>query len=130
MRNRVGAIIIKEKRILLTRDQDLDFFSLPGGATDGREDHSSALKRELIEELVVEFDSITFYSSYNSFNSRINLPQIDHNYLVSIKKEPIASGEIAEFKWVTKEEILSKKVKVFSFFLQQIFPQLTKDELL
>ena len=130
IRTRVGAIILKNKKILLARDDDLDFFSLPGGAIDKAENFEQALRRELKDELNLDLISFQHYSTYNSLNTRLNIPQKDNNYLVTCENQPSPCSEIAEIKWLTKEEILSKKIPIFSVFVENVFPLLVKDNLL
>ncbi len=82
MRKRVAAIIIKDKKILLVRDKAADFFSIPGGIIEEGEDSEIALSRELKEELNAKIKILNEYNSYNYIHTRLNVPQIDINYLV------------------------------------------------
>ena len=50
-RQRVTAICIKENKVLMVRDDAVDFFSTPGGSVEGDEDHEKTLRRELLEEV-------------------------------------------------------------------------------
>lgn len=130
MRKRVGAIIIKNKKILLSRDSDLDFFDTPGGAVEEKENKQTALSREIKEELGVNIVSYKYIFTYDSFNTRVNILQRDYVYLVSIKETPKPLGEIIEIAWFSKDEILNKKIKTLSQFYDIVMPELIKQDLL
>lgn len=130
MKRRVAAIIIKNKKILLTRDKGSDLFSLPGGIIEPQEDPEDALSREIEEELDVKISIDRKYNDYKYLNTKFNLIQTDINYLVSLRAVPQASSEIAEIRWFNKKEVESNKTAILFTFLETIFPQLVKDNLL
>ncbi|MDO8509046.1 MAG: NUDIX domain-containing protein [Nanoarchaeota archaeon] len=130
MRKRISALIIENKKILLSRDKDLKFYSLPGGALDIGESIQQALSREIKEELNVPIIKSHYYSSYTSFNERLNIRQIDYNYLISINGTPSPSNEIAEIYWFNKEEFQLHPQMFFSPFLKEVLPKLLEDSLL
>lgn len=52
---RVSALIYHNNKILVVKDQEEDFWFLPGGRVKVNENSVDALKRELTEELQCEF---------------------------------------------------------------------------
>lgn len=129
-RQRVAAIIIKNKKILLVRDYKADFFSMPGGTLKKDEDHSKALARELDEEIGCSIKDTKYYYSFDLINQTYNVPQTDHTYMTSVKGNPICSAEIRELGWFTKEDIESNQIKVPPAFYDILYPKLVKENFL
>ena len=126
-RQRVAAIIIKNKKILLVRDSRADFFSMPGGTPENNENHIAALTREIKEEIGVTMKEISYYFSFNLINQTYKVPQTDHAYIVSIDDEPVSSSEITELGWFSKEDIINKNIKVPPAFFNKLFPKLVEE---
>ena len=129
-RQRIAAIIIKNKKILLVRDNKADFFSMPGGTLEINEDHEVAIARELEEEIRCSIKTIKHYHSFDLINQTYNVPQTDHAYLISIQGKPVCSMEICELGWFTKEDIANKKVKVPPAFFKKLYPRLINENFL
>ena len=128
-RQRVAAIIIQNKKILLVRDAQADFFSMPGGAIDPDEDQPTALAREVQEEIGVPMEEAEYFYSYDLMNQVYRIPQTDHTYIVSIDTTPIPSSEIVELGWFSKDDIMNKTVKVDSGFYSELFLKLVEEKL-
>ena len=129
-RQRVAAIIIENKKILLVRDSKADFFSMPGGTLEENEDHNTAIARELNEEIRCSIKGMQYYHSFDLTNQTYNIPQTDHTYMVTINGKPFCSSEICELGWFTKEDITNNKVKVPPAFYQKLFPKLVDENFL
>lgn len=103
----VCGIIYKEDRILLTRrkkGKSLEgFWEFPGGKVEKEETDTTALKRELKEELGLEISELKYFSEnkhdYNSFT--ILLVAYECKTLVDPKK--LADHD--KFKWVRINDI-------------------------
>jgi len=129
---KVGAIIIKENKLLINRNKTSPIFLIPGGKVKQNETNEEALKRELIEELGVQSklagEFKTYYSDKALFD---NLPLKLITYLVEIEEEPksIPNSEILENVWLTGEDYKSKRYELAPLFYQ-IIPDLIKEEYL
>lgn len=130
MRERVGAIIIKNGKILLVIDKGVKKFQTPGGAVDIGESKEEALKRELIEEIGVKIDIFKQINSYKTFNHILNIPQREENFLVKIKNKISQTSEIDEMKWFNREGLIKNKSKILEPFFDKIFPYLIKQNLI
>lgn len=130
VRERVVAIIIKAKKILLVKDNLSNFFSAPGGLMNEGENYKDALSRELDEELKMKIEKSTFYFSFCYIHTKFNVKQMEHNFLIFSEDNPEVSGEISEFGWFAKEDIQKGKVKIILPYLENLFPKLFKDNLL
>lgn len=47
----VGLIIIRNKKVLMVQEDDIDFLVFPGGGMEGGESREDTLQREILEEL-------------------------------------------------------------------------------
>src|SRR3989339_1817280 len=119
-RQRVTAIIIQDKKILLVRDVKADWFSLPGGTLENNEDHDAALRRELMEEISVKISDAKFYYSFDLINQTYKVPQTDHVYIVSISGTPECSSEICELGWFPITDITNNKINVPCSFYKDL----------
>jgi ADP-ribose pyrophosphatase YjhB (NUDIX family) len=123
---RAGALIIKDKRILLLSNDELDVYWTPGGRLDEGEDFVQALYRELNEEINIVPKSIKEFRD----TSHGYTPTAKY-FLVEIDDEPkLNTKEVTKMGWFSKEEISSGKVKASPNFTDYIFPELIKEKLL
>jgi 8-oxo-dGTP pyrophosphatase MutT (NUDIX family) len=98
-----AVIVDDSNRTLLVRKANTDFYMQPGGKIEGGESPLACLKRELMEELGLEFpdhqmDYVGNYSEVAA-NERNTTLQADI-YFIRQTCRPTASGEIAEYIWL------------------------------
>ena len=129
-RQRVSAIIIENKNILLVRDDQADFFSMPGGTLEKDEDHATAMAREIMEEIECSIQDMEFYYYFDSINQTYNVPQENHAYRVFINDTPACSMEICELGWFSAQDIAENKVNVPHAFLYNLYPKLVDENIL
>ena len=86
---RTCGVITDDKRVLLHRRQEDDFWTLAGGRVQMLESSDSALKREIKEELgeVIEINRLLWtVENFFKFKER-NYHEIITIYLVNLQKE-------------------------------------------
>ncbi len=134
MSAQVVRCIIKnsDKRILLVRHKDKNYWTLPGGHIEKKEDIYKALKREIKEELWIEVKLlwsktgiklehikelpqplITYKIKYKTKKGKEE-KRLEYVFVASMKKNQIIKTqieEIDEYKWFTHEEV--QKVETF-----------------
>ena len=130
MRERISAIIIKDKKILLVTGYDESFYWTPGGKVEPGESHEEALRRELAEELGVALVSMRSYHTYDATNEITGQSQKVHCYLVEIKGTPSQKAELTKSMWCSSQDILTGKTKVSKGISSQLLPRLMKDKIL
>ena len=114
---KAGALILRNKKILIVRPKEKPYFINPGGKYEAGESDEDCLKRELKEELNVELASNKRYKDYrmdkaaHSDNSLLL-----ELYLAEIKGEPMPSSEIGEIEWLGREEFENKKFNLAPSF--------------
>lgn len=130
MRQRVSALVIQHKKILLVEEIDVAHWSTPGGGIKDGETHEIALRRELQEECGITIDTMDFYLSYIGKNVFYAVEQCDHCYLVTYTGEPKASSAVRSIGRFTKQQILDKSIVIPADYRTTLIPSLIKDELL
>jgi 8-oxo-dGTP diphosphatase len=121
---KVSAIVIKDKRILLVKERGKDFFITPGGKREVGEENITTLQRELTEELNTMAINPVFYCTFEGQAEGFFLRMFA--YLCDLASEPIPCSEIDELAWYDT----STNVKVSKFFEKNVLPKLLADGLI
>jgi len=106
----VGAVVIKENKLLVIKDRFQKGYKLPGGHIDNNENISTALKREVLEEtgIRVEFKSIISLGHFSpSQFGESNLYLICTATALSTNINIQDTNEILEAKWIELDEFFS-----------------------
>ena len=126
MINKVGAIILKDKKILavrkVTRD-DRPEFIIPGGRVEGNEENIETLIRELKEELSVDILQAEYFGYVDDIAIFEQVPIHIEIYYTTIKGEPVCDNEIKEFIWVDRD-YLDKGIMLSSTLKDNVIPKL------
>lgn len=91
---RASLIIIRNNRVLLARDDTLDFWSLPGGRIEPGESDEAAAARELREETGLKLLSLEYLLEHESDVRHHRVFRITVN-----EAEPVPGNEIGDLKW-------------------------------
>ncbi len=103
--DRVAAIIIHDKKILLVSGKGFLFYWTPGGKIESGESHETALVRELQEEIRVTVVSSQPYIIYKTVNEATGKHQTVYSYLVHYEGEISPDNEITTYGWFSKEKL-------------------------
>ena len=119
------ALIYKDGKILLNRDVGDETYDLPGGRLDVDEVPVEGLKRELLEELGIEVEvKMPVYISQTPWDRDLR-PHVFIAYEVTVLSDVAlikADGvEVAEFRWISKEEIPQIKLHTQCIFAIEAF---------
>ena len=86
MIDKVGGIILKDKKILVQRkNNNREECIIPGGKREGNETDFETLKRELLEELTVELLEAEFLGEYFDKACFSDKPISVKTYLTKVK---------------------------------------------
>ncbi|HII16856.1 TPA: NUDIX domain-containing protein [Candidatus Woesearchaeota archaeon] len=127
---KAGALILRDRQILLVRPKGKLKLITPGGKYEEGEDAQACLMRELKEELSVRFLSFKPFKSYHFPKAEFSAQGLFLElYIVKIAGKPRASGEIEDIVWVGRKGYEMEK-KRFSSSFQTIIPDLVRQGLL
>lgn len=132
MQKRIGAFIIRDKKLLLVSGNGSEIYWSPGGRIEKGETPEQCLTRELDEEIGVKVKSARLYMHQTAeprmFNNK-QLPEIDnYYYLVETEGEIKPSNEIDSYLWIGKNDINSPHLR--DFYKEIIIPKLVKEKLM
>ncbi|PZR25323.1 MAG: DNA mismatch repair protein MutT [Citrobacter freundii] len=108
-----GALIIRDRKLLLAFSNNKQCYYLPGGKIDVGEAADQALCRELAEEL-----SIDIRPSELKFHTHISAPAFGEQngiimeqdcFFINKKTDPVASAEIGSLAYFSLEEYLRQQ---------------------
>lgn len=98
-----GALIIRDRRLLLAYSSNKNCFYLPGGKVESGEDPALALVRELAEELglALTVDDLRYHShiSAPAFGEEAGIQMEQDCYFVQTAVNPVALAEIGELRY-------------------------------
>jgi 8-oxo-dGTP pyrophosphatase MutT (NUDIX family) len=100
--HKISAILIKEKRLLVVRERGMRGFIAVGGKHDRGESHEENLKKEIREELQLNYRSSEFFGRFQDIAYQYKVPVVMDTYLVDFWGEPYPDSEIKEYKWINK----------------------------
>jgi len=124
--HKAAGILIKDRRLLIEKSEDKEFFIAPGGSIEEGETPKQALVRELKEEFDITVKEIDF-EEFGTFraNAAGQGDKIVQMEVFTVKKwvgEPSPHAEVREILWVTSN--LPKNIKVGSIFEHEVIPKL------
>lgn len=132
MIDKVGGIVIKDKKVLVvrkkTKENFLEFI-IPGGKRESGETDLETLQREMQEEVNLKIIKMEYLGEYRDIAIFENIPIAMKVYLCEVEGEINVQNEIKEFCWIDKN-YKEKGIKVGSILEKFVLPQLIKRELI
>ncbi len=127
MIDKIGAIVVENKKLLVTRSSGKNMFFVPGGKREPGENDVEALHREVKEELNVTVKSHRYYKTFIGPNHDGTKQVKITAYFVVYDGSLEPSNEIEELLWVSREDFSSYSL---GNMLKIMIPELVKDEIL
>lgn len=126
MIDKVGGIILKDKKILVQRKKNnREECIIPGGKREGNDTDFETLKRELYEELDVELLNAKFIGGFDDIAVFSNEPIHVQTYIAEIKGKIKCKNEIKEAIWIDRNYI-EQGIEVGSILGKYVIPELVK----
>jgi 8-oxo-dGTP diphosphatase len=106
LREKLAWVLIRQGRVLVTRNQGRDLFYFPGGMREPGESDAQALLREIDEELQVTLDEatmahlVTVQAQGDASTAEIRMIC----YTAEHRGELVPDHEIAELAWLAYAE--------------------------
>ena len=130
MIDKVGGVILKDKKILVQRKNNgREECIIPGGKREGSESDFETLKRELMEELSVQLIDTEYLGTYQDIAVFSNKQLQVITYLVKIEGEIQCNNEIKEALWIDRN-YKELGIKVGSILGEYVIPELIKRDLM
>ena len=126
MIDKVGGVIIKNKKLLVVRKRTKENFQeyiIPGGKREGNESDLETLQRELLEELNVSVLDAEYLGCYTDIAVFENVPITVKTYVATINDNIRVQNEIKEYEWIDRN-YEEKGIKVGSIIKNYIVPEL------
>jgi 8-oxo-dGTP diphosphatase len=128
--HKVGAVILKDRKLLVVKKNTGDIFISPGGKRRKNETPEETLRRELKEELDVELVSMRPFGVFkDKAIYEKNTQLIMDTYFVRIKGEAKPRSEIERIVWIDRN-YEQQRVEVAPILEKFIIPRLIKMGLL
>ena len=130
MIDKVGGVILKDKKILVQRkNNNREECIIPGGKREGNETDFETLKRELQEELSVELVKAEYIGTYQDIAVFSGKPLQVITYIATIEGEIKCNNEIKEAIWIDRN-YKKQGIKVGSILGEYVIPELIKRNLM
>ena len=130
MIDKVGGVILKDKKILVQRKNNgREECIIPGGKREDSESDFETLKRELMEELSVQLIDTEYLGTYQDIAVFSNKQLQVITYLVKIEGEIQCNNEIKEALWIDRN-YKELGIKVGSILGDYVIPELIKRDLM
>ena len=97
--HKIGAIIIRDRRLLLVKKKEGPYIILPGGKLEAGENAHECLARELSEELSMAVVSSARFETFQDIGVYGSHPLKIDAYFVQAIGEPRPGSEISEALW-------------------------------
>lgn len=129
---KAGGIIIRDRKLLVAKAKNKEFYVSPGGKLENHENAKQALKRELLEEFNIQtnesdFEEFgTFYAEAAGQDSKIL--RMDVFIVKKWLGDITASSEIEKILWIDSNNI--DNIKIGSIFEHNIIPELKSRRLI
>ena len=130
--HKAAGILIKDRKLLVEKSINKDFFIAPGGSIEEGETPEEALVRELKEEFSVEV-RISDLEKYGDFYAEAAGQPGKNVHMIAYKVlawdgEPEPSSEVEKLLWITSA--IPNEIQVGSIFEHQIIPRLKEEGLI
>jgi hypothetical protein len=124
MPDRVAALIIKDRALLLVTGRDADYYWAPGDQVIGHDSPEATLIRELTQDLGVTITRSRKFGDIKAENHKTGQSETTIYYLIEIENEPKPSHEITDSRWFTNTDFQSGAPKVSEVMKAVMYPAL------
>ena len=130
MIDKVGGVILKDKKILVQRKKNgREECIIPGGKRKDGETDFETLKRELYEELTVQLVQAEFLGGYDDIAVFSNEPIHVQTYIATIEGDICCNNEIKEAIWIDRD-YQKMGIQVGSILGDHVIPKLIEKGLM
>lgn len=126
-----AGILINDRKILVERSKNKDFFIAPGGKIEQGETEKEALIRELFEEFKINIKE-TDLEDFGEFcapaaGQESNMVYMHCFIVKNWEGNPVPDNEVEEILWINSLDV--GKIKIGSIFEHEVIPKLKQKNL-
>jgi 8-oxo-dGTP diphosphatase len=131
-RTRIAAMIIRDGKLLMLQGKDKAGIVrpelwTPGGKIELGETDEDCLRRELQEEIGVQFVSARFFGEYQSKSHYRDYGMTRSKvYIVNVEGKITPDNEIVAYFWLSHSDFKNKKYPMIPVTEEEIIPDLIK----
>lgn len=131
--HKAAGILIKDRKILMSRPKGKELFISPGGKIQPKEDPEEALMRELNEELgiLVATEDLEKFGTFSAIaveQADTKQLQMDVFFVKRWRGEIQPGNEIEEIRWI--DSMTAKGMQLGHTFRDDVLPRLKKEDLI
>lgn len=130
MRERVGAVVVRDRAVLMVTGFGLEGWWTPGGHKEAGETDEEALRRELQEELGVEVAIGDRYCSLVAPSILTGEDTLCTYYRADVSGTAEPRDEISDLGWFSREDFETGTVRPLPAFAEHVLPRLIADSLI
>jgi 8-oxo-dGTP diphosphatase len=124
--HKAAGILIRDRKLLVERSKDKEFFIAPGGSIEDGETAEEAVIRELMEEFQVTVipEDLSVFGKFRALaaGQEEKVVEMQVFNVAQWQGEPTADNEVEEIRWITSEP--EGGIKVGSIFEHEVIPRL------
>ena len=130
--HKAGGILIQDRKFLVEKSKNKEFYIAPGGSIEAGETPQQALVRELKEEFQISVNENdleefgTFFAQAAGQESKSL--QMDVFFVKKWNGTPTPDNEVEKILWISSD--LPKDIKVGSIFEHEVLPKLREMNLI
>lgn len=129
---KAAGILIKNRKLLVEKSVNKDFFISPGGSVEPGESAKQTLVRELLEEfkLQVNEDDLSEFGTFTAkaAGQEDKIVKMDVFIVNKWFGEPEPDHEVEKILWISSS--IPENIKVGSIFEHEVIPRLKKQNLI
>lgn len=126
---KVGAVIVKDKKLLVLKKRGLGPLISPGGKPESGESPEQTLRRELRDELGVEVSSFSLMDTFQgpAVHEGMDIEMV--TFFAEVAGEPKPQQEIEGMEWIDRN-YKEKGIELAGLLEHHIVPELIRKGLL
>lgn len=126
---KAGAVIVKNRKVLIARIKGTDIFVMPSGTQKGNETFQETLKRELKEELNAGLLSIKPFGVFTAEDLFKGGSYTSNVFYVEVDGMLKPCTEMCEIRWINSS-YKKEKIIIGSILEKFVIPRLIKENLI
>lgn len=127
-----GLVTLKDRKLLLAYSNNKKAWYLPGGKVDNGEDSVQSLRREVLEELLVDLDNerLRYYCHITApaYGENPSVIMEQDCFIYDLREEIQPSNEIGAVRYFSRTEYEQEQIRVIGVLM--VFDQLETDGLI